>query len=495
MEVSMSEAKDARIFMELDELSQYFSPAELTKHLAGQHDQSSHGSWAVILNPDVASKIIQLTQDWGGLSINMVDGSLPTGGYMVSKPPEFGIIVDAGDFGDPVKGPKILSDYMKQHKKNLVTGKNYLGTWLHEGKVYLDVSENIQSRLEATRVGRKRNQIKIWDVANQEEIDTGGTGLVEKRSQDGAVEKPSRYDRRGDRRIREANLGQSSGEKKVTVFVKPPFRKHLAGQHDQSSHGSWAEGLGETLNIAGNLKIINEKSTFSEEMNHEHRSLDVEYVTPDGEKITLSATAFKNHNKKESNSNNPESWREPIWGNINVEAFHEGGSKLTNTDYGKVGSLTGQELRNGRGSLSSTVGEPTGFANIDALFVHPKFRRIGIATAMFLVAQKVSPIPIRKKGTSFLEDGQLWADSVWKQVLTKHQAGQHDQESHGRKDLMGGDKVTIAGYEGTWKLNFRQPNAIWLVNQHDDKYTGRNKAWKFKTMDVPESDITFIERP
>jgi hypothetical protein len=213
---------------------------EMQKHLTGQHDQSSHGSWSTKLNPEVASNIVRFTQEWGGLSINMVDGSMPTTGYMVAKPPEFGRIVDEIDFINPVKGPKILSDYMKTHKNDLGNGKNYLGTWLNESKVYLDVAENIQELFEAIRLGRERNQKAIWDVANLDEIDTGGTGLVEKRSQDGRVEEHLGDDRRGDRRIRTANLGQSSGEEKLTVFVKPPVVKHLAGQHDQSSHGSWA---------------------------------------------------------------------------------------------------------------------------------------------------------------------------------------------------------------------------------------------------------------
>jgi hypothetical protein len=213
---------------------------EMQKHLTGQHDQSSHGSWSTKLNPEVASNIVKFTQEWGGLSINMVDGSMPTTGYMVAKPPEFGRIVDEIDFINPVKGPKILSDYMKTHKNDLGNGKNYLGTWLNESKVYLDVAENIQELFEAIRLGRERNQKAIWDVANLDEIDTGGTGLVEKRSQDGRVEEHLGDDRRGDRRIRTANLGQSSREEKLTVFVKPPVVKHLAGQHDQSSHGSWA---------------------------------------------------------------------------------------------------------------------------------------------------------------------------------------------------------------------------------------------------------------
>jgi hypothetical protein len=210
------------------------------KHLTGQHDQSSHGAWSTKLNPDVASDIVRFTQEWGGLSINMVDGSMPTSGYMVAKPPEFSRIVDEVDFVNPVKGPKILSDYMKTHKNDLGNGRNYLGTWLNDSKVYLDVSENIQELFEAIRRGRERNQKAIWDVANLSEIDTGGTGLVKERNQDGGVEEHLGDDRRGDRRVRTENLGKSSGEERLTVFVKPPVVKHLAGQHDQSSHGSWA---------------------------------------------------------------------------------------------------------------------------------------------------------------------------------------------------------------------------------------------------------------
>jgi hypothetical protein len=237
------------------------SLTSVQKHLTGQHDQSSHGAWSTKLNPDVASDIVRFTQEWGGLSINMVDGSMPISGYMVAKPPEFGRIVDEVDFVNPVKGPKILSDYMKTHKNDLGNGRNYLGTWLNDSKVYLDVSENIQELFEAIRRGRERNQKAIWDVANLSEIDTGGTGLVKERNQDGGVEEHLGDDRRGDRRVRTENLGKSSGEERLTVFVKPPVVKHLAGQHDQSSHGSWAgttslgAGSGLSAQEIRNLKI------------------------------------------------------------------------------------------------------------------------------------------------------------------------------------------------------------------------------------------------
>jgi hypothetical protein len=221
-----------------EEWQNFIKNESVQKH--GSHDQSSHGSWASGMGAGVAGKIVQFTQEWGGLSIKMTDGSMPTSGFMVAKPPEYGAVVDAADFLDPVKGPKILADYMKTHREDLASGKNYLGTWLNEGKVYLDVSENIQDVAEATKIGRERNQKAIWDVVNLQEIDTGGTGLVEKESQHGRVARHLEDDRRTDRGIRKANSRETN-----TVVVKfapnlKPALKHYEGLHDQSSHGSWA---------------------------------------------------------------------------------------------------------------------------------------------------------------------------------------------------------------------------------------------------------------
>jgi hypothetical protein len=117
---------------------------------------------------------------------------------------------------------------MKTNKKDLASGKNYLGTWLNEGKVYLDVSENIMDRAEAIRLGQERNQLAIYDVVAGDSIDTGGTGSVGKRSQYSSNQRYIRNDRQRGRRLRSRTLGKNdSGE----------VDKHLAGKHDQATHG------------------------------------------------------------------------------------------------------------------------------------------------------------------------------------------------------------------------------------------------------------------
>lgn len=211
----------------------------------GTHDQKTHGSWATGVSSGVVSDIQRFTREWGGLSISMVDGHQPTDGYMVAKPPEFGIVVDEADFFDSVKGPKILADYMKKNRADLGRGgKDYLGTWLNEGKIYLDVSQNIMSREEGIRIGRERNQKAIWDVVNQVEIDTGGTGEVQKGNQDGSTSRHLNDDGRRNRRLRTGDLGEV-GKAKVIRFAPGlvPVLKHEGGpDHDQKSHGNWATG-------------------------------------------------------------------------------------------------------------------------------------------------------------------------------------------------------------------------------------------------------------
>ncbi len=240
--------------MEVEDFESMFAQAlVVTKH--GEHDQKTHGNWATGMGAGVADSILTRVRENGGLSVNMVDGSEPTSGYMVAKGAQYGSIVDAVDFYDSVKGPKALADYMKKHKDQLGGGKNYLGLWHNtaDGKVYLDVSENIQSKERAISAGQKQDQISIWDVVNFVEIETGGTGNVEKTGSSRTASEYLRNERFGDRGIRPENLGEVSKAYKVIKFAAgliPTFKHSGGAAHgggdDQSSHGNWAgEGYSE----------------------------------------------------------------------------------------------------------------------------------------------------------------------------------------------------------------------------------------------------------
>jgi hypothetical protein len=176
--------KAERVLVDLpeEEVSKKKDLTDLTKYNP-HHDASGRfASGGGGMGAGVASSILERVKANGGLSVNMVNGSEPTSGYMVAKGTEYGKTVSAEDFYDPQKGPKILADYMKENKADLGTGKNYLGLWhnTEDGKVYLDVSENILDKGAAITAGQSRDQISIWDVANFAEVQTGGTGVTKK---------------------------------------------------------------------------------------------------------------------------------------------------------------------------------------------------------------------------------------------------------------------------------------------------------------------------
>jgi hypothetical protein len=132
--------------------------------------------------PEIVRSTLERVKENGGLSVSLKDGSEPTKGFMVAKGKKFAAIVKAEEFFDEAKGAEILSSYMKKHKAEFSNSNNYLGLWHNtdDGQVYLDVSENIEDEGEAISRGRDRDQISIWDVANFKEIETGGTGGIEK---------------------------------------------------------------------------------------------------------------------------------------------------------------------------------------------------------------------------------------------------------------------------------------------------------------------------
>jgi hypothetical protein len=159
--------------------------AEVSKHLTGKHDQSSHSGGGAGKAPKTAvgekltASVLENVKANGGLSVRLTNGSQPTSGFMVSRK-GFGAIHPAKDFFNPEKGKQMLSDYLKKNKQYLSTGKDYLGVWHNKknGMVYLDVSMKIADRQSAINSGIKNDQISIWDVTNFEEIETGGTGNV-----------------------------------------------------------------------------------------------------------------------------------------------------------------------------------------------------------------------------------------------------------------------------------------------------------------------------
>jgi hypothetical protein len=109
----------------------------------------------------------ELIESTGGFSESLDSGLPPTSGYMVS----------ASGLTRRISLDNFLDSNVHFYAAQFAPLPNlYVGGWLSDGIVYLDLSENIQDRETAIQAGIERNQIAIWDIVNQCEIPTGGTG-------------------------------------------------------------------------------------------------------------------------------------------------------------------------------------------------------------------------------------------------------------------------------------------------------------------------------
>jgi len=63
-----------------------------------------------------------------------------------------------------------IARYAESKRAELAVPGRYLGAWLDDGILYLDVTEVHAERATAERLGYDRNQLAIWDFARSEEI-------------------------------------------------------------------------------------------------------------------------------------------------------------------------------------------------------------------------------------------------------------------------------------------------------------------------------------
>ena len=63
-----------------------------------------------------------------------------------------------------------VKTFVQKNAEQLSDHINYLGGWIHENKLYIDISVNIQDKREAIEFGIKNNQIAIYDLNDDCEI-------------------------------------------------------------------------------------------------------------------------------------------------------------------------------------------------------------------------------------------------------------------------------------------------------------------------------------
>lgn len=184
-----------------------------------------------------------------GFSVSLA-GQEPASGYMVAVndhthtfPAD--IMSDEGRLADAI-------DQMLLSERDVFSQDGmYLGGWVHDGKLWLEPSENIQDRGEAVSTARQHNQIAIWDVVNGQEIQTGGTG-------GGSITEHARSHAEGDYRAGPGGLrgppgGGAQEDRAAAGQAGPPgiaaqfFELASdAWRHEpRDSHGRWVHSIGE----------------------------------------------------------------------------------------------------------------------------------------------------------------------------------------------------------------------------------------------------------
>jgi hypothetical protein len=100
----------------------------------------------------------------GGATYNLATGDTAHSGYMVSKK---GFEMK---FLPEVDVKQAVIQFMEAYGFELYDVENFMGAWVDEGILYMDISNNITERSKAIREGYKNEQLAIYDVVAQESI-------------------------------------------------------------------------------------------------------------------------------------------------------------------------------------------------------------------------------------------------------------------------------------------------------------------------------------
>jgi len=108
----------------------------------------------------VATRVLTLTAATGGATVGL-DLSSPASGYAVALPGHESIgTADAAR----------VSAYVTRNLDLLSDPGTYLGAWMHDGALYLDLSRVVPTLTEALAMGQDAGEIAIFDLSTGHEI-------------------------------------------------------------------------------------------------------------------------------------------------------------------------------------------------------------------------------------------------------------------------------------------------------------------------------------
>jgi len=228
---------------------QYDSSKGLTlvmeKH--GTHDQKTHGNWATgaTLYTGIIDRLGR--KDVTGFSLDISSRSEPTSGYMTSEAGAEKKVPYDEFFSSRDGSRKILLDYMEKNADALSERGAYFGIWVvkDQGTVYLDVSRRYDSRGDAVRAGFANDQESVYDIEKDQYIymKDEEDDRTNKSVDDGSSNPRQSNDPRAEASLRGGDSQRNRKESPhICLGRYQGVEKHLEGQHDQATHGSWASG-------------------------------------------------------------------------------------------------------------------------------------------------------------------------------------------------------------------------------------------------------------
>lgn len=103
-----------------------------------------------------------------GFTVHDHVGDAPRTGFMVS---EAGA-EEVHDLHEVARDPRIIKEYYARHRQDLADPDRFFGAWVHEGKVFLDVSRHHHDEDDAHGTAHKNAQLAIYDIANGRSVPT-----------------------------------------------------------------------------------------------------------------------------------------------------------------------------------------------------------------------------------------------------------------------------------------------------------------------------------
>lgn len=113
-----------------------------------------------------ANKFIQLLKENSGVSYNMIAKEYnPNKGFFVSLPNlETKVDLESLNVND-------IATFINKHRTLLQDKTKFIGGWIDNNIVYLDISEQIENKREVLERGYKHNQLAIYDANLGQVID------------------------------------------------------------------------------------------------------------------------------------------------------------------------------------------------------------------------------------------------------------------------------------------------------------------------------------